>query len=80
VRPDELRLGLDVTGRQQAIAADGSVNANLFALGPPSRGALWEITAVPDIRKQCARLAERLAAEVTGTSRADSRLAAMPLL
>jgi uncharacterized NAD(P)/FAD-binding protein YdhS len=80
VRPDVLRLGLDVTDRQQAIAADGGVYADLFALGPPTRGALWEITAVPDIRKQCARLAERLATEVTGATRADSRLAAVPLL
>ena len=32
----------------------------LFALGPVTRGSFWEIVAVPDIRQQCARLANHL--------------------
>ena len=60
-RPDPLRLGIDVGPDFALIAADGTPSAAMFALGPPTRGALWEITAVPDIRKQCAALASQLA-------------------
>lgn len=56
VAPDPLGLGLDVR-------PDGSIADGLYALGPPTRGMLWEITAVPDIRKQVAALAERMLAE-----------------
>jgi uncharacterized NAD(P)/FAD-binding protein YdhS len=34
----------------------------LFAAGPLTRAAFWEIVAIPDIRNQCAELAARLAA------------------
>jgi uncharacterized NAD(P)/FAD-binding protein YdhS len=33
----------------------------LFGVGPICRGALWEVTAVPDIRQQCLALARHLA-------------------
>ena len=56
-RLDPLRLGLDTTGDARVIARDGRVSRRLFAIGPCARAALWEITAIPDIRVQCARLA-----------------------
>jgi uncharacterized NAD(P)/FAD-binding protein YdhS len=43
VRPDSLRLGLEVN----EVFAD-----RLFVLGPPSKGKAWEVTSVPDIRNQ----------------------------
>jgi uncharacterized NAD(P)/FAD-binding protein YdhS len=39
------------------IRADGAPQATLFAVGPITRGALWEINAVPDIRVQAAEVA-----------------------
>ncbi|HEX7848872.1 MAG TPA: FAD/NAD(P)-binding protein [Sphingomonas sp.] len=60
IRPDPARLGLDVDSRAQTIAADGSSNDWLYALGPMTRGAFWEIVAVPDIRQQTWNLARRL--------------------
>ncbi|HUB15337.1 MAG TPA: FAD/NAD(P)-binding protein [Acetobacteraceae bacterium] len=60
-RPDPLNLGLDVGADFAVVAADGQPSPVLYALGPPTRGALWEITAVPDIRAQCATLAAALA-------------------
>jgi uncharacterized NAD(P)/FAD-binding protein YdhS len=57
-RPDPLHLGLDTTP-DGALA--GAPPDTLFALGPLTRPALWEITAVPDIRDQAAALAARLA-------------------
>ena len=59
-RPDPLRLGLDVTQDCAVIDAGGVASKRLFAVGPVTSGVFWEITAVPDIRVQVARLASRL--------------------
>lgn len=61
VRPDPLRLGLDVTGNCALIDRNGAISRRLFAVGPVTKGAFWEITAVPDIRRQAEKLAEHLA-------------------
>ena len=61
VRPDPLRLGLDVTQGCALLHRDGSISRRLFAVGPVTKGAFWEITAVPDIRRQCEQLAQHLA-------------------
>ncbi|MBX3564372.1 MAG: FAD/NAD(P)-binding protein [Sphingomonas sp.] len=60
IRPDAAHLGIDVDNQGQTIAADGSPNGNLYALGPMTRGAFWEIVAVPDIRNQTWSVARRL--------------------
>lgn len=60
IRPDSARLGIDVDTGTATIAADGRTNEHLFALGPMTRGAFWEIVAVPDIRSQAWHLARRL--------------------
>jgi uncharacterized NAD(P)/FAD-binding protein YdhS len=52
IRADAQRLGIDVDPQARTIAADGTANQWLFALGPLTRGAFWEIIAVPDIRAQ----------------------------
>lgn len=59
-RPDPLRLGLDTTMGGALIGGDGAARGDLFAIGPLTRPALWEATAVPDLRGQAAALAERL--------------------
>lgn len=56
-RIDPLRLGLDVASDCAIIAADGRPDPRLRAIGPVSRAAFWEITAIPDIREQTAVLA-----------------------
>lgn len=61
VRPDALGLGLDVNEDGRLISADGQAQQNLFAVGPVARGALWEVTAVPDIRVAARRLGRTLA-------------------
>lgn len=60
IRPDEAHLGIDVDNQAQTINADGKVNRALYALGPMTRGAFWEIVAVPDIRTQTWNVARRL--------------------
>jgi uncharacterized NAD(P)/FAD-binding protein YdhS len=61
IRPDPLGIGIDIDEAARVVAADGVASGRLFALGPPTRGCLWEIVAVPDIRVQAAALADRLA-------------------
>jgi uncharacterized NAD(P)/FAD-binding protein YdhS len=66
VRADAFGLGLDVTDENRLVAASGAPHRTLFAVGPAARGALWEVTAVPDIRTQARRLGD-LAARVAAT-------------
>lgn len=61
VRPDALRLGLDTTRNCALINRDGAISRRLYAAGPVTKGIFWEMIAVPDLRRQTARLAEFLA-------------------
>ncbi|WP_375398539.1 FAD/NAD(P)-binding protein [uncultured Sphingomonas sp.] len=61
IRPDAGRLGIDVDAQMRTIGAEGRASDRLFALGPMTRGAFWEIVAVPDIRTQAWTLARRFA-------------------
>jgi uncharacterized NAD(P)/FAD-binding protein YdhS len=64
-RGDACGLGLDVDPDTRVIDARGRAHESLFAVGPITRGALWEITSVPDIRLQAAHCATQ-ARRVTG--------------
>lgn len=59
-RADRLGLGLEVD-RSSRVAGAGPSPA-LYAIGPLSKGAFWEIVAVPDIRGQAAAVAKAIAA------------------
>lgn len=59
IRPDAARLGIDVDDQMRTLAADGAANDRICAIGPMTRGAFWEIVAVPDIRTQAWTLARR---------------------
>ncbi len=64
-RPDPLHIGLDVTESCAIIRADGQPSERLYAIGPLTRGAFFEIEAIPDIRVQVAALAKRLTARAS---------------
>jgi uncharacterized NAD(P)/FAD-binding protein YdhS len=72
VRADAFGLGLDVTDDSRLIAAGGAPHETLFAIGPAARGALWEVTAVPDIRVQARRLGALAARAAKGRRRMAS--------
>ena len=57
IRADSARLGIDVDATFRAITRDGTPHPRLHAIGPMTRGAMWEIVAVPDIRVQAQELA-----------------------
>lgn len=63
-RPDPLRLGLDVDADNRLLDVSGSASRTLLAVGPVTRGARWEINAVPDIRGQAAQVAAAALATV----------------
>ena len=60
IRPDALRLGIDVDDGSHVIDADGHAQPAVYCVGPMTRGSFWEIVAVPDLRRQCADLGRRL--------------------
>jgi uncharacterized NAD(P)/FAD-binding protein YdhS len=62
--PDALGVGLE-TRDCAVINGDGEASSWLFALGPLTRPAWWEITAVPEINLQIDRLVAQLSSPVT---------------
>jgi uncharacterized NAD(P)/FAD-binding protein YdhS len=56
---------------------DGACNQrqNLFAAGPLLRGALWESTAIPEIRTQSAALAARMLSQLEHNRASEPQLA-----
>jgi uncharacterized NAD(P)/FAD-binding protein YdhS len=80
VRPDRHGLGLDVSDDFRVIAKDGRVSPGLWALGPIVRGVLLECTAVPDIRRHAAELAEHVAATPRGAGRFDRSQEKLPVM
>ncbi|HET8900560.1 MAG TPA: FAD/NAD(P)-binding protein [Holophagaceae bacterium] len=58
--PDALRLGVETDADGRLLGKDGKAVPGLFTLGPLRRAALWESTAIPEIRGQAAALAALL--------------------
>jgi uncharacterized NAD(P)/FAD-binding protein YdhS len=61
-RVDPLEIGIEVTPWCAVVDGFGAPSERLFAIGPLTRAAFWEVVAVPDIRNQCATLAAHLRA------------------
>ena len=59
-------FGLAVDADGAVIDADGHAAADLFAVGPITRGRFWEVVGLPDVRIQCAKLAGALAEQHSG--------------
>ncbi len=60
VRPHACGIGLDTDAEGRVVAASGQPHATMVTLGPPTQGAFWESTAVPEIRVRAALLADLL--------------------
>lgn len=72
--PDPLGLGIETRGAA-VVDRYGDASDWLFALGPLTRPAFWEMTAVPEITIQARRLAETLA-RPAGAPRQEAHLIA----
>lgn len=57
---DELSLGLEISPHGALKNKSGNISLLFYTLGPPTRGFFWEVTAVPEIRKQSLALAKFL--------------------
>ena len=63
-RTDATGMGLELAETGQLVAADGSLAPRIYGIGPVARAALWEITAIAEIRAQAADIAARLQGEI----------------
>ncbi len=68
--PDPLRLGIETDLDGRVLGRDGEPVAGLFTIGPLRRPALWESTAIPEIREQASQLGRILAALPSSRRRA----------
>ena len=66
IRPDPHRLGVDIDARGRPKGEGGSASPGLYAVGPLTRGAVWEMTSVPDIRVQAAQTARVILRDLPG--------------
>ncbi len=60
IRPDPQQLGLDVDPKWRVCDQRGGAASSIHAVGPLTKGIVWEIIAVPDIRHQVWTLARQL--------------------
>ncbi|MDQ4007373.1 MAG: FAD/NAD(P)-binding protein [Actinomycetota bacterium] len=65
LRPNGLGLGLDINPDGVLLDASGAPTPGLYAVGAARRGVVWEVAAIPDLRKQAASLATHLLAPGT---------------
>ena len=77
-RPDPFRLGVDVAADGAVLTRSGAPSQRFFAIGPLTKGASWEMTAVAELRTQCRDLARVLAKRLVHIGRSDSQRAACP--
>jgi uncharacterized NAD(P)/FAD-binding protein YdhS/predicted metal-dependent enzyme (double-stranded beta helix superfamily) len=70
---DPLGVGLRTDADGRAIQANGEAHTRLLVAGPLRKSALWESTAVPELRQQAATVAEMALRILTGGLRASAR-------
>ncbi|WP_051134335.1 FAD/NAD(P)-binding protein [Methylocystis sp. ATCC 49242] len=69
LRLDELALGVETTAEGNAISADGAPILDMYVVGTLRKPALWESTAVPELREQAAGLASEIIARLPQTAK-----------
>ena len=67
IKPDALGIGMETGDDGEVLDATGTASPVMFTLGATRRPALWESTAVPELRAQAAALARRLHASLATT-------------
>ena len=61
IASDPMGLGLAISPQSEIISPDGTTINNAYAMGPMAVGQFFEIFAVPDIRVQARKVAEKIA-------------------
>lgn len=78
LRPDPLRLGLDVDESFRVIGAEGAPTEGLYAVGPLARAGVWEATAVPDLRVHTATVVRTVLLDLETRGEAAAEPSASP--
>ena len=73
LRPDELGLGIETDVGGSAIDANGHSAPDLFVVGTLRKPALWESTAVPELRNQAAAVADLVLKHLATCAATDLR-------
>jgi uncharacterized NAD(P)/FAD-binding protein YdhS len=73
LKRDELELGIETTSNGNAIDTAGRDVADLFVVGTLRKPALWESTAVPELRTQAATVADRVVGLLTSSTTGPGR-------
>ncbi|MBC7865487.1 MAG: oxidoreductase, partial [Bacteroidia bacterium] len=60
IATDEIKYGLNTDLNGAIIDKSGKTLTDLFTLGPPMKGILWECVAIPEIKIQAEKLAALL--------------------
>jgi uncharacterized NAD(P)/FAD-binding protein YdhS len=53
IEPDSINYGINAS-------KNGEISPNVYTIGPPLKGILWESTAIPEIRLQAKELASKI--------------------
>jgi uncharacterized NAD(P)/FAD-binding protein YdhS len=69
LRTDALALGIETTPSGNLIDINGEAVPEIFVVGTLRKPALWESTAVPELRMQAADAAERVWGEIKQANR-----------
>lgn len=62
IRPDPLKIGIDVDDTYAPLGRDGKTQPGLYYLGPMLRAKYWEAIAVPELRIHAGRLTAHITA------------------
>jgi uncharacterized NAD(P)/FAD-binding protein YdhS len=79
LRPDSLRLGLDVDESFRVLGSGGAPTPGLYAVGPLTRAAVWEAVAVPDLRVHTATVARTILSDLKTRGEAGFEPPASPV-
>ncbi|UOK71385.1 FAD/NAD(P)-binding protein [Ancylobacter polymorphus] len=71
-RPDQLRLGIEVTADGRAIGRDGTPTPGVYVAGPLARGTVGELMGLPDVTNYAIRIAGAVAARLERDAVSDN--------
>jgi uncharacterized NAD(P)/FAD-binding protein YdhS len=75
LRPHRLGLGVDCDEHGRVVSGAGEVDPDVYVVGAARKGVEWEVSAVPDLRTQAARLAEQLVRPASATQELGTAVA-----
>ena len=60
IQTDNIKYGINADLNGAVIDKENKISQKIFTIGPPMKGILWECVAIPEIKIQAHRLAEKL--------------------